>query len=118
VTEFSRLRDKYFDADEEWVEDDAFLRKIGRTRQSIGHRCEGCGEKSVVLEEVAVQDASARGGVVWRWRFVGLIAGSVWRDPDLPEPTFRRLDERDRTSFVVLDADGGALLRSLARGEV
>jgi hypothetical protein len=114
VTEFSKLRDKFYDPDENWVEDDDFLRKIGRVKSTIGQRCASCGDKSIVLEEVAIFDASEVGGQRWKWRYVGMIAADVWREPQLALPTFKRFDEVTKTSFVIVEADGQAsLLRSL-----
>jgi hypothetical protein len=112
VTEFSKLRGKYFDPDEEWEEDDEFLRKIGKTKKTIGQRLEGCGAASVVLEEVEVLEGSGQLPAV-RWRYLGMVMADVWRDPKLPAPTFKALDDAGPTHFVVKDPHYGDLLKSL-----
>jgi hypothetical protein len=125
VTEWAKLRGKYFDPDEEWVEDEEFLRKIGKVIRTIAQRCDACGDKSVVLEEgVVVGEVEGGGGIGaagaaaprLRWRWVGLINGAVWNDPRESSPTFKLLDEVERSSFVVSDVRGCELLRSLAGG--
>jgi hypothetical protein len=115
VTEFSKLRGKYFDPDEEWEEDDEFLRKIRKTSKSIRHRVEGCGASSVVLEEVQFVDPGTA-TTVFKWRWVGMISADVWRDPDLAVPTFNKLDDSGFGYFVIHESDKGDLLRSLVRG--
>lgn len=121
VTEFSKLRDKYFDPDEEWEEDDEFLRKIGKTKRSIGQRCESCGGASVVLEEVEVspppgESPAPPGSSSFRWRWVGMINAPVWEDPDEDAPTFRKLDEVGHGYFILpaAEVESVRLLKSLA----
>ena len=116
VTEWSKLRGKYFDPDEEWVEDDEFLRKIGKTSRSIGQRIESCGTASVVLEEVEVPPDVPGEKWVLKWRWVGMISADVWRDPEQEAPTFKRLDDVGRGYFDVSDPDHVRLLRSLISG--
>jgi hypothetical protein len=117
VTEFSKLRDKYFDPAEEWAEDDEFLRKIQKTRKTISQRVESCGCSSVVLEEVVVPAAKAGELARVAWRWVGMISAAVWNDPHEETPTFKLLDEVDRSSFVVADPRGVELLRSMVGGD-
>lgn len=113
VTEFSKLREKYFDASEEWAEDDDFLRKIGKSKRTIGERLIECGEGSVVLEEVNVIESGASGPVP-KWRWVGMVKAPVWRDPHLGDAsTFKVLESADRTSFVVADPHGVGLVKLL-----
>ena len=117
VTEWSKLRGKYFDKDEVWEEDDEFLRRIGkREKTSIGDRLESCGKGSVVLEEVRVVPVDATPERV-AWRYVGMIAEPVWMDPEEESPTFKLLDEVSPTSFVVNDKRGRDLLYALAGRE-
>jgi hypothetical protein len=113
VTEWSKLRGKYFDPAEEWDENDELLRKYKKTRKTISERIEGCGDSSVVLEEVVVPAAQAGQLATVRWRFLGMIKEPIWNDPREKTPTFRVLDDVDKSSFVVADAHGVALLRSL-----
>jgi hypothetical protein len=116
VTQFSKLRGKYFDPDEEWVADDEFLVMIGKAqKRSIRHRLESCGSGSVVLEEVVVAgDEGTAFKPRLKWQWVGMISAPVWDDPQLSEPVFKVLDECGSRFFVVADRHSGDLLRHLA----
>jgi hypothetical protein len=122
VTEFSKLRDKYFDPDENWEEDDEFLRKIGRSKKTIGERLDSCGSCSVVLEEVRIDRVVDGSPAPYTsWRYVGMIKAPVWEDPHLEAreggqavSTFKRFVHVERTSFVVDDPHEVGLLRYLA----
>jgi hypothetical protein len=112
VTEWSKLRGKFYDPDEEWHEDGEWLVKIGKIKRSIGERVDSCGDGSVVLEEVIVSPADGSPDVL-KWRWVGMVKADVWRDPDLDDPTFKLLDDLGYRWFVVSDPEGVRLLRSL-----
>jgi hypothetical protein len=116
VTEFSKLRGKYYDRNEEWVEDDEFLRKIKKSSKTIGQRLQSCGSCSVVLEEVTCERADAPGVPFTKWQWVGMIKAPVWNDPHEASSTFngRGYVDVDRTSFVVDHVDSASLLRILA----
>jgi hypothetical protein len=116
VTPFSKLKQKYFDPDDEWIADDEFLVMIGKApKRSIRHRLESCGSCSVVLEEVEIKgDATNNFAPRLKWQWVGMIAAPVWRDPAEKEPVFKGLDELGSRFFVVADPHSGDLLRHLA----
>jgi hypothetical protein len=113
VTEWSKLRNKYFDPSEEWEEDEEFLVKIGKSKKTIGERLAGCGSGSVVLEEVELPPGED-GQPQTRWRFMGMVKADVWRDPSLGDrSTFKKLEECSPTHFVLSDPHGVSILRIL-----
>jgi hypothetical protein len=122
VTEFSKLRGKYFDPNEEWEEDDQFLRKIGKTKKSIAQRLDSCGSTSVLLDEVELPPGPGETKSRIAWRYAGMISSDVWADPRSAAPTFSQVVEMDERSFVVdeqtvtrLGVPAVGVLRSLAR---
>lgn len=115
------LREKYGPEEgEEWEESgDLELKPRRLVSGTVRSRVASCGEKSVVLREVAVRNHFTR---EWEsfWEFVGVIPDDTWRKPELlrrdGSPFWGSACDVTKTSFVVFDPGEASLLLFCANG--
>ncbi len=79
---FSDLREKYAEAGD-WDDGGGVLKAVERVERSrcrLRYRLASCGERTAVLVQTRVELVE-EGHRLVRWRFVGLVAAPVWKNP-------------------------------------